>query len=87
MAEGFDPSFSPDGGHLAYSRGVLGASDIEVLDLEEVWIIRADGTERPRFLARGGWPNWSGDSKRLYYHNRLDNMVYSIYSSKRRPVH
>ena len=129
VPEGFHPSFSPDGAQLAYSRGVLGASGIEILHLgtgktrlltvpgkdpawspdgqyilyvrdrqflsmqdltspgegrhqswkqEEVWIIRADGTERPRFLAKGGWPNWSGDSKRLYYHSRLDNMVYSI---------
>ena len=129
VAEGFHPSFSPDGTQLAYSRGVLGASGIEILHLgtgktrlltvpgkdpawspdgqyilyvrdrqflsmqdltlpgeekpqsweqEEVWMIRADGTERPRFLARGGWPNWSGDSKRLYYHSRLDKMVYSI---------
>jgi serine/threonine protein kinase len=129
VAEGFHPSFSPDGTQLTYSRGVLGASGIEILNLEtgksrlltvpgkdpawspdgqyilyvrdrqflsmqdltllgkgmpqaweveEIWIIRADGTERPRFLAKGGWPNWSGDSKRLYYHSRLDNMVYSI---------
>lgn len=129
VAEGFHPSFSPDGAQLAYSRGVLGASGIEIFDLgtgktrlltvpgkdpawspdgqyilyvrdrqflsmqdltspggekpqawepEEVWIIRADGTERPRFLAKGGWPNWSGDSKRLYYHSRLDKMVYSM---------
>ncbi len=129
VPEGFHPSFSPDGAQLAYSRGVLGASGIEILHLgtgktrlltvpgkdpawspdgqhilyvrdrqflsmqdltspgegrhqswkeEEVWMIRADGTERPRFLAKGGWPNWSGDSKRLYYHSRLDNMVYSM---------
>ncbi len=129
VAEGFHPSFSPDGMQLAYSRGVLGASGIEILhfgtgktrlltvpgkdpawspdgqyilyvrdrqflsmqDLtspgegqsqrwepEEVWMIRTDGTERPRFLAKGAWPNWSGDSKRLYYHSRLDKMVYSI---------
>jgi serine/threonine protein kinase/tetratricopeptide (TPR) repeat protein len=129
VAEGFHPSFSPDGAQLAYSRGVLGASGIEIVHLgtdktrlltvpgkdpawspdgqyilyvrdrqflsmqdltlpgqsrhqswkqEEVWIIRADGTERPRFLAKGGWPNWSADSKRLYYHSRLDNIVYSM---------
>ncbi|MCU0917407.1 MAG: protein kinase [Planctomycetes bacterium] len=129
VAEGFHPSFSPDAIQLAYSRGVLGASGIEVLHLgtgktrlltvpgkdpawspdgqyilyvrdrqflslqdltspgegrhqpwkqEEIWIIKADGTERPRFLAKGGWPNWSGDSKRLYYHSRLDNVVYSM---------
>ncbi|MEN6427401.1 MAG: protein kinase [Phycisphaerales bacterium] len=129
VPEGFHPSFSPDGAQLAYSRGVLGASGIEILHLgtgktrllavpgkdpawspdgqyilyvrdrqflsmqdltspgqgkpqswepEEVWIIKADGTERPRFLAKGGWPNWSGDSRRLYYHSRLENMVYSM---------
>jgi serine/threonine protein kinase/Tol biopolymer transport system component len=129
VPEGFHPSFSPDGTQLAYSRGVLGASGIEILHLgtgktrlltvpgkdpawspdgkhilyvrdrqflsmedltspgertpqswkqEEVWMIRADGVERPRFLAKGGWPNWSGDSKRLYYHSRLDKMVYSL---------
>lgn len=136
VPEGFHPSFSPDGAQLAYSRGVLGASGIEVLHLdtgktrlltvpgkdpawspdgqyilyvrdrqflsmqdltlpgeekpqswepEEVWIIKTDGTERPRFLAKGGWPNWSGDSKRLYYHSRLDKMVYSMSTDPNNP--
>lgn len=136
VPEGFHPSFSPDGTQLAYSRGVLGASGIEILDLgtgktrlltvpgkdpawspdgqhilyvrdrqflsmqdltsleqekpqrwkqEEVWIIRADGVERPRFLAKGTWPNWSGDSKRLYYHSRLDKMVYSLSTDPNNP--
>jgi len=129
VTEGFHPNFSPDGTRLAYSRGVLGASAIEILDLrtgetrlltvpgkdpawspdgqyilyvrdrqvlsiqglvmpdqwinqsfelEEVWIIRADGKQRPRFLAQGGWPNWSSNSKKLYYHSRMDKKVYSI---------
>lgn len=129
VAEGFHPSFSPDGTQLAYSRGVLGASGIEIRDLatdetrlltipgkdpawspdgqyivyvrdwqfqsmqdlplpgerapqswiqEEIWITRADGTGSPRFLAKGGWPNWSADSKRIYYHSRLEKRVYSI---------
>ncbi|MFB0554734.1 MAG: protein kinase [Phycisphaerae bacterium] len=136
VAEGFHPSWSPDGTHLTYSRGVLGASGIEILNLEtsktrlltvpgkdpswspdgkyivyvrtrqilslkdltsepqgkhsaweqdEVWIVRADGTDHPRFLARGGWPNWSGDSNRIYYHCRLDNKVYSVRPNPNNP--
>ena len=129
VAEGFHPSFSPDGSQLAYSRGEVGASGIEILELdtgktklltvpgkdpawspdgqyiayvrdrqflsmqdltfpgegghrsweqEEIWIIKADGSERPRSLAKGGWPHWSGDSSKLYYHSRMDKMIYAL---------
>jgi serine/threonine protein kinase/tetratricopeptide (TPR) repeat protein len=129
VAEGFHPSWSPDGTQLAYSRGVLGASGLEILDLrtgqtrlltipgkdpawspdgrfiayvrdrqvlsladlttvragahqpydqEEVWIARVDGSEPPRFLAQGGWPNWTRDSARIYYHARTEGKVYSV---------
>ncbi len=129
VAEGFHPSWSPDGTELAYSRGVLGSSGVEVLDLrtgktrlltvpgkdpawspdgktiayvrdrqvlsfedlatdrpgqhppieqEEVWVIAADGSTPPRFVASGGWPNWGQRSNRLYYHCRTDKTMYSV---------
>ena len=129
VLEGFHPTWAPDGEHLAYSRGVLGASAIEIRNLrtgktrlltmpgkdpawspdgrhlayvrdrqvlsladltaerqgehrpfaqEEIWVIPADGSEAPRFLARGGWPNWSADSRRIYYHSRTDSKMYFV---------
>jgi serine/threonine protein kinase len=129
VPEGFHPSWSPDQAELAYSRGVLGASGIEILNLktgktrlltipgkdptfspdgkyiayvrdrqvlslqdlamksqgehppmeqEEIWIVKADGTEAPRLLASGGWPNWGRSSNRLYYHSRVDMKMYSV---------
>jgi len=85
---GKDPEWSPDGKYIVYVR------DRQILPLgrltaeyegkhgpilqEEVWLIKSDGTEEPGFLARGGWASWSGDSKRAFYHSRVDMMVCSI---------
>jgi tetratricopeptide (TPR) repeat protein len=44
----------------------------------QIWLIRVDGTEEPRFLAKGYWPCWSEDGKRVFYHSSLDHILYTI---------
>ena len=98
IVPGKDPMWSPDGRYIAFVRDcqILRLSELataerryqhRLLADEEVWLMKFDGTD-PRRLARGGWPSWSQDSKRLYYHSRIDKVLFSIAIEDRdaRPV-
>jgi len=73
VSSGKDPAWSPDGQHIAFVHEPKRIRDYE----EEVWIVPAVGGQ-PKQLALGAWPIWARDSKRLFFHSRVDNTLYSI---------
>ena len=85
---GFNPVWSPDGQHIVFVRyqQSLLLTDLTTeykpekvpKEQRELWVIKSDGTEKPRFLAKGSWPLWPCDSKKCFYYSQEDSKLYSI---------
>jgi len=67
-AVSYDPVWSPDNVNIAFVSEQTGSDDI--------WIIRADGTQPPRQLTENDWewekhPSWSPDGQYIVYWSNL----------------
>jgi Tol biopolymer transport system component len=65
----YDPVWSPDGVSVAFVSEQTGSDD--------VWVIRADGTQAPRQLTQNDWewekhPSWSPDGQLIVYWSNKD---------------
>ena len=90
------PVWSPDGRYIAYHRlrkimtsAILAdpTRQPEAFDIEEICLIRADGTEEPRPLAEGDHPQWSASGEYLYYqiHSGIMTMRISVENENAQP--
>ena len=79
----YDPSWSPDGKWIAYSKGSFINLFIHIN--HDIYKCRPDGTEDVKVLQDGkvnGVPNWTPDGKRLVFHvlGLVDTPPFSLYS-------
>ncbi len=91
---GKDPEWSPNGEYIAYVRDrdilplgylIAGHEGGHRID-EEVWVVTANGSEEPRFLSAGRWPQWTKDSERIIFHSREGLRSVSI-KDDGKPIH
>ena len=73
IREGKDPVWSPDGRHLAY----VTEPSTDAYTAERVWIADTNG-RNARAMASGGYPRWSVDGTKVFFHDRQSNQVMSI---------
>lgn len=75
-----DPSWSPDGTRIAFTR-FNGCTSPECV-FGDVWVMDADGTDQRR-VAEGFNPAWSPDGKKLAYESCARSGLYPCDNDKR----
>jgi len=75
-----DPSWSPDGKQIAFTR-LNGCQDPECV-FGDVWVMDADGTDQ-RLVTKGFNPSWSPDGEKLAYESCTTSGLYPCDNDKR----